>query len=60
MNGTRRVLVKCANPRCWRHFVTTIDSSRVCCDLECELQRAASLALALRRGERAPTRKASA
>ena len=49
MNGTRRVLVKCANPRCWRHFVTAIDARRVCCDLECDLQLAASLARVERR-----------
>ena len=59
MNGTRRVLVKCANPRCWRHFVTTLDARRVCCDLMCDLQLAASRALSSRRGEPRVPRKAA-
>jgi hypothetical protein len=49
MTTIRRVLAKCQNPRCWRHFVTEIGSRRVCCDLECDLQRAAAMALAAQR-----------
>ena len=45
---TRMVLVKCANPKCWRYFPKAADSPRVCCDEACDQQRAAVQAQAER------------
>lgn len=45
---TRMVLVKCANPKCWRHFPKAADSPRVCCDETCDKQLAAVQAQAER------------
>ena len=45
---TRMVLVKCANPKCWRHFPKAAGSPRVCCDETCDKQLAAVQAQAER------------